>query len=735
MGGDQHTVNRRRDLTLGVVIVFVMLWVLFTQARVKTWNDKSRLASVEALVHQGTWAIENTTLGNLTEDRIFWNGRFYSDKPPTLSFVASGVYAILHHGLRLSLNPQECVSADGSYCCFALLCSQQSPDWAYYIITVMLIGLPSALMLALFYKSMAFHGLSNLSALIFTGALGLGTLIVPYSLVFNNHIPTAACLMLSLYTLIRARENSPHQRVWLFIAGLSVSLALTLEFNLGTFLVLWGGYVLWRYRSQAMWFFLGSLLPLMLMLALDRWILGDWLPPQMHPAGYNYPGSPLYATVGGTHGAANVFDYSFRMLLGDYGLFAFMPVMFWIVYAVVATLSDKDYRWRLEAFIVSLASLATVLYLLLFTDSFGGYAYSPRWFIAMTPVLFFFATRPVFYRSTARQWLFAVLVALSIASAWRGISDPWRPDLPLVRLETTDASVTYTALTQQQVAAIPHPLNVTFGNRVQLLGYAVDVESVYPGGQIKVTLYWKALSRMSEDYAVFIHLTSLTDVVTAQSDTFVGSSGIPTSQWRPGDVIAETYIVDVGVTAYAPDRAVLWVGLYLPGQPRLPAHSTVGQLAEDAVRLSTIQLLPHPGAFPNSTRVNFGDQFSLVGYALSGRVIYPGETLSVTLYWQALTTSPRDSSVSLRLVDSNESVRATNESYPNTQPRRTSHWLPGQVLQETRSLTVPVDATPGLYDVTLGILDSETGWLPASTPDGRGLGAQTSLVRVRVGGK
>lgn len=381
---------------------------------------------------------------------------------------------------------------------------------------------------------------------------------------------------------------------------------------------------------------------------------------------------------------------------------------------------------------VTLSSLATMLYLFLFTDSFGGYTYGPRWFIAMTPVLFFFAARTLLYRTAARQWLFAVLAAFSMVSAWRGTSDPWRPDLPLLRLETANVSTARTVLTPQQVVAIPHPLNVTFGDRVQLLGYAVDVKSAYPGDQITVTLYWKAMSGMSEDYAVFIHLINSADVIAAQSDTFAGSSGIPTSQWRPGDVIAETYVVEVGPTAYTPDNAVLWVGLYLPGQPRLPARSTEGQLARDAVRLSAIQLLPHPGAFPNSTRVNFGDRFALVGYDLSGRVVHSGEALSVTLYWQASATLLRDYSVSLRLADANGSVRATSEGYPNTQLRRTSRWSLDQVMQETRPLIMPVDALPGLYDVTLGVLDSETGWLPIGMRDGRSLGEQIKLVQVRV---
>jgi len=165
---------RRRDLTFGVAAFFLLLWALLTHSHANSWNDTSRLATVEALVHQGTWAIEHTAFAERTADRILWNGHFYSDKPPVLSFVAAGVYAILHHGFHLSFDAiTRCDPVSSPCSCFALLCSQP-PDWAYVLVTLTLVGLPSALMLALFYRSTTFYGLSNSLALPLTGALDWG---------------------------------------------------------------------------------------------------------------------------------------------------------------------------------------------------------------------------------------------------------------------------------------------------------------------------------------------------------------------------------------------------------------------------------------------------------------------------------------------------------------------------------------------------------------------------------
>ena len=97
----------RRDLTVWVAVFFFLLWILLTQSHINSWNEISRLAPIEALVHHGTWAIDNTALGQLTGDRVFLNGHFYSDKPPILSLLGAGVYAVLHQGWGLTLSPQD----------------------------------------------------------------------------------------------------------------------------------------------------------------------------------------------------------------------------------------------------------------------------------------------------------------------------------------------------------------------------------------------------------------------------------------------------------------------------------------------------------------------------------------------------------------------------------------------------------------------------------------------------
>jgi len=290
------------------------------------------------------------------------------------------------------------------------------------------------------------------------------------------------------------------------------------------------------------------------------------------------------------------------------------------------------------------------------------------------------------------------------------------------------------ALTAQQMDAIPHRLDVSFDGKARLLGYRVDTDTVRPGGQLAVTLYWRALEPMNENYAVFIHLVNSAGALSAQRDTFPGLGNFPTSHWKPGDTFADTYRVDIGEATYAPDETVLRVGLYRLGGPRLPVFSTDGQPMGDGVTLARVHILPRPGEFPNALRVNFGNQMALLGYDLNTRAVRAGETISVTLYWQALAPMPVDYSVFMHLTSvDDDTIIVKNDGFPYTSPKRTRRWSPGQVMREVRALVVPLYAAPGLYEIDMGVFSEERGMLlPIVASDGHYLGDSIKLIQVRV---
>lgn len=646
----------RRDLTLWVALLFIIIWALLTHSGANSWNDASRLASVEALVRYGTWAIEDTAFGPITGDRVFLRGHFYSDKPPLLSLLAAGVYVVLHRGFGLSLDPQGCDPLSDRCYCFALL-RCRPPDWAYYLVTLAVIGLPSALMLALFYRSTAFFDLSNSLALPVTLVLGFGTLVLPYSLVLNNHLPPGVCLMIALYALIRARVAGAAPVRWLLLAGLSAALALNLDLVAAPFLLVFTGYALLRYRKRAWPFLLGALLGLGLLAALDWWAVGDPLPPTMHASGWDYPGSPFTATPLGTTPAPDILRYALRMVVGDRGLFGLTPVLLWAIFGLALVLRRRDHPLWGEAAAVALACLAMMLGLILTTDEFGGVSYGTRWFADLTPVLFFFAAQPALYRSVWRKALFIVLSAVSIFAVWQGALAPWATALPPFRLAQYAVSAAGRYLESQPpgtvvyttVADVPYlPVSPTHAWRTSLRQFD-PASGAWPAGDPDRPLVY-VLGAGDQSAREWLEAT------------------LPQGEWE----------VDTA------DFAIYYVP---PGAARMA--------------------LAHP------SRADFGS-IRLLGCDPPPEPARPGDTLTVRLYWRALAPMQQGYTAFVHLLGTTDnpatgnSLWAQDDHQPGQGTYPTYRWFAGEIVRDEFRLAVPPDAPSGEYTLSTGFYDPLT---------------------------
>ena len=72
----------RHRLTAWVALFFFLVWAFSTHSHVGSFNDRSRMAAIESLVQRGTWVIDESPFSR-TVDRIYADGHFYSDKPPS----------------------------------------------------------------------------------------------------------------------------------------------------------------------------------------------------------------------------------------------------------------------------------------------------------------------------------------------------------------------------------------------------------------------------------------------------------------------------------------------------------------------------------------------------------------------------------------------------------------------------------------------------------------------------
>jgi 4-amino-4-deoxy-L-arabinose transferase-like glycosyltransferase len=286
-------------------------------------------------------------------------------------------------------------------------------------------------------------------------------------------------------------------------------------------------------------------------------------------------------------------------------------------------------------------------------------------------------------------------------------------------------------LTGAEVAAIPHRLDVTFGHRMRLLGYDLETTETRPGGALALALYWQSIAPMSRDWSVFVHLLDENDVVIAQRDVYPGQGLYPTRLWPVGETVASRYVLRLSETAYAPGVAKVEVGLYDyfgAGQERLPASA-----GGDNVRFGEIAVAPNPGDVPNPVRFDFGDQIALIGYEMDTRALRPGETLTLTLYWEGLAEMDENYSIFTHVRGEGTQLWALDDSWPLKGDAPTKLWQVGQQVIDPYALTIHPDTPPGVYDVEIGIYLAETGErLRLITPDGRLVDDYLLLSQVRV---
>lgn len=138
--------------------------------------------------------------------------------------------------------------------------------------------------------------------------------------------------------------------------------------------------------------------------------------------------------------------------------------------------------------------------------------------------------------------------------------------------------------------------------------------------------------------------------------------------------------------------------------------------------------LYEPDPLQHERRAKFGDQLALVGWSLHAAPdVKPGDTISLTIVWQAQQALTTDYAAFAHLVDERDQGWAGDDHQPYDGLYPTSTWGAGEMVRDTFTLTVPGDTPPGLYDVLVGWYDPAT---QQRLPVGDGNSARVAVVPV-----
>lgn len=235
---------------------------------------------------------------------------------------------------------------------------------------------------------------------------------------------------------------------------------------------------------------------------------------------------------------------------------------------------------------------------------------------------------------------------------------------------------------------------------ISLLGYDLPQKEVGPGESVEVALYWEALRDVERDYEVKVELRSGEGKAWERVARPVYGN-YPTTEWKAGEVLRDWHEVKLGADA-PPGTYQLWVELLRDGEE-------VGR-----ARLAEIDVAGRAHAFEmpeieHPLAMRLGDEVSLLGYDLSPATLTPGDTLHLTLYWQALKEMERSYTVFIHLIDDQNQIWGQRDSIPGNYTLPTTSWLEGEILADEYELVVRSDAPAGTYLLEVGMYLAQTG--------------------------
>ena len=416
-------------------------------------NDKSRWATVRALVHDRTFVIGNRTYpdpNDLTKYKdegivadpgyrsldIVMNPdtkEFYSSKPPLMATLVACEYWLLNRTLGWDIVRDR---------------------WLVIPAIVLTWNvLPFAIYLLLLGRLLDITGKTDFGKLLAFAVAALGTFLLTFSGTLNNHLPAAYCVLFASYPLLRAiRENRDMTPAGYCICGFFAAFAATFELpSLCFFAALFLPLLVARPRNTLMFFVPCALLPFAALFATNYAAMGKLLP------AYSEFGGPWYDFAGshwakrGTPAAKGIdFNnestsvYAFHLSFGHHGWFSLTPV--WLIafaglfFTAIKSApavrklfgAKKTTGWTPELFaaMTLVISITVFCFYLTRTQSYnyGGNTSGPRWLFWLIP-LWVIAIPPAadrLARNGAGRLLCAVLLGFGVLSVFYPAWNPWR---------------------------------------------------------------------------------------------------------------------------------------------------------------------------------------------------------------------------------------------------------------------------------------------------------------------
>jgi len=297
--------------------------------------------------------------------------------------------------------------------------------------------------------------------------------------------------------------------------------------------------------------------------------------------------------------------------------------------------------------------------------------------------------------------------ARGLAAAVLRVPEDAPPGIYLIRLGLTEAGINTPALTSGgqtrgriflrpiriegagAQAIAPTPLAVLTPSIALLDAVAAQPNS----SALALTLHWQAAAPVPANLLLALRLRDSAGSELAALDAQPTGGIYPTSLWRAGEIIPDTYQFDLP-TGLPPGDYPLTLTLY--------DAATLTPVGAATVPVHLSQWSPAPGTAPAHS---FTAALALHSVLLPADVA-AGDTLAFTARWLALAPLPDDYGVRWSLISANGEVTAFADGALAALP--SSQWAAGAFVAGRMTLPLPVAAGPGRYILNAQLLASDS---------------------------
>lgn len=489
-------------------ITFLIIYSLFVHW--VGWNEQTRLLSAISLVDEGRLDIND--YANYTGDRVFFNGNYYSDKPPGSSLFLAPIYSLAKVITNDKYNPSDAnkillpepqfnttVYTDKNTGNAVLLTSLLG--------TVLLSSLPGAILVVLIYKTALEMGRNKKTALITSVVFGLGTIIFSYSTVFMGNILSLLFLFLSFYIVyIKKSGGKSH----LLVSGIFLGLSISIDYLATVFSVLFIAMIFLRRLKAVPFLAIGLLIGVMPLAIYNSMIFGNplvfyesHLDPKISPCSF---GTQYLSTCPTNSGlSVKTIQLMFlgieELLFMPYrGLLFYMPfLMFSFVGLFYLYKKNKDL-----SLLVLFTFIAYLILNSLYVYWFGGSTFGPKYLLG--PIPFLSVPFLAFIKGDKRPlisiifWIIVIVsifqMFLSTTGFWEGATVYALKNSNLIRLEWYKQGVFWVDSFRNLNPLYNHylPALISDGPRSRILEQAIasrlpDIRDLSPISVRELTLF------------------------------------------------------------------------------------------------------------------------------------------------------------------------------------------------------------------------------------------------------